>query len=56
MLVVQKPPANADVRDLVSTPELGRSLEREHGNSLQWTEEPGRLQSWGHTESDTEET
>ena len=48
-------PASAgDIRDAGSTPEPGRSLEKEmatHSNipawKVPWTEEPGRLQSMG---------
>ena len=54
-LVVKNLPANAgDVRDMGSIPGLGRSLENEmatHSRILawriQWTEEPGGLQSIG---------
>ena len=52
----------ADARDVGSIPGLGRSLERGHGNPLQysclenpWTEEPGGLQSRGVTELDMTE-
>ena len=52
-LVVKNPPANArDVRDAVSVPGSGRSLEESmatHSSMLSWripwTEEPGGLQS-----------
>ena len=50
VLVVKNPPANADVRDLVSIPGGIRSPGGDHGNPLQyragipWTEKPGGLQ------------
>ena len=54
-LVVKNLPANAgDVRNVGSIPGSGRSPGEEHGNyssiltwRIQWTEEPGRLQSIG---------
>ena len=54
-LVVKNPPANArDIRDAVSVPGSGRSLEENmatHSSILSWkipwTEEPGGLQSIG---------
>ena len=52
---------SGDVRDLGLIPGLGRSLEGTavHSSVLAWrisrTEEPGRLQSIGHKESDTTE-
>ena len=63
VLVVKNLPANAgDAKDLGSIPGSGRSPGEGHGNPLQylawripWTEEPGRLQSMGHKESDTTE-
>ena len=37
-------------------PELGRSSGEGNGNSsIPWIEDPGRLQSMGHKESDTTE-
>ena len=62
-LVVKNLPANAgDLQDGSLTPELGRSPGGGQGSPLQyscwsipWTEKPGGLQSWGHTESDTTE-
>ena len=56
-------PASAgDARDVGSIPGLGRSpreLNGTHSSILAWrilwTEEPGRLQSMGHKESDTAE-
>ena len=62
--MVKNPPANAgDTRDVASTPGLGRYPEVVYGNPLQysclgripWTEEPGRVQSWGRKESDMTE-
>ena len=57
--VVKNLPANAG--DAGATPELGRSLEKENGNPLQysawetpWTEEPGGLQSVGWQRVKTE--
>ena len=55
VLVVKNLPANGrEVREIGSTPGLGRSLEGQLDNSLQyfacrtpWTEEPGGLQSIG---------
>ena len=57
VLVVKNPHANAgDVRDMGLIPRSGRSLGGRHGNPLQysclenpmdWTEEPGGLQSIG---------
>ena len=53
---------SGDIRDLGLIPGLGRSLEEGtavHSSVLAWrisrTEEPGRLQSIGHKESDTTE-
>ena len=54
-LVVKNLSAKAgDAGDMGSTPGLGRSPGRGHGNQLQyscleisWTEKPGRLQSLG---------
>ena len=58
--MVKNPPANAG--DSVSTPGLGRSLEKEmtaHSSILvwriPWTEEPGGLQPMGSQESDMTE-
>ena len=53
VLMVKSPPANAgDIRDMGSTPGLGRSLGAGNGNPLQYscqenplTEDPGSLQS-----------
>ena len=58
--VVKNPPVNAgDTRDLRTIPGSGRSHGGGHGNPLPYsclesprTEEPGRLQSQGHRESD----
>ena len=57
--VMKNPPANAG--DPGSTAGLGRSPEDGNGNSLQysclgvpWTEKPGRLQSMGSQELDSE--
>ena len=36
-IVVKNPPANADVRDAGSIPELGRSPGGRHGNPLQYS-------------------
>ena len=51
-----------NVGDLSSIPGSGRSSGEGNGNPLQylawrihWTEEPGRIQSWDHKESDTTE-
>ena len=61
-LGVRNLPANAeDVRDARSIPGSGKSPGGGNGNSLQHSylknlmEEPGRLQSPGHKESDTTE-
>ena len=59
--MVKNPSANAgDARDMGSIPGSGRSLgvgDATHFSILArkfpWTEEPGRLQSRGHKESDT---
>ena len=58
--MAKSPPANAADGDLI--PESGRLLEKEmttHSSIFPWripqTEEPGRLQSTGHKESDTTE-
>ena len=61
--MVKNSPANAgDIRDSGSVSELGRSPGEGHGSSLQYsclenpmTEDSGRLQSWGHKESDMTE-
>ena len=55
--VVKNPPANAgDIRDMGSIPGLRRSSGGGHGNPVQyslpgesipWTEEPGKLQFMG---------
>ena len=63
VLVVKNQPANAgDIRDAGSIPGWEDPLEKglaTHSSSLAWripwTEEPGRLQSWGCKESDTTE-
>ena len=59
VLAVKNSPANAgDIRDRGSILGSGRSPGEGHGNPLQYsclensTEEPGRLQSCGHKESD----
>ena len=62
-LVIKNLPINSgDIRDLRLIPELGDSLEQGmtiHSSILAWriprTEEPGGLQSMGHTELDTAE-
>ena len=61
VLVVKSLPANAgDTRDTGLIPGLGRTPgggRDTHSSVLAWripwTEEPGRLQSMGHKESDT---
>ena len=62
--VVKNPPANAgDIRDAVSIPGWGRSLERGYGNPLRYSylENPHGQRSLegygprGHKESDTTE-
>ena len=62
-LVIKNLPINSgDIRDLRLIPELGDSLEQGmtiHSSIVAWrilrTEEPGGLQSMGHTELDTAE-
>ena len=61
--MVKNSPASAGgIRDSDSVSELGRSPGEGHGSSLQYsclenpmTEDSGRLQSWGHKESDVTE-
>ena len=61
--MVKNLPANAgDERDMGLIPESGRFLEEENGNpssilarKIIWTQEPCRLQTMVHRESDTTE-
>ena len=63
VLLVKNPPADTgDLRDAGSIPGLESPLEEgmvTHSSDLAWripwTEEPGRLQSMGHKESDMTE-
>ena len=61
-MIKNLPINSGDIRDLRLIPELGDSLEQGmtiHSSIVAWrilrTEEPGGLQSMGHTELDTAE-